>query len=343
MTSNTIRFCKVIGDPTLSAQAHILRRVAGLLTVIMLQAWRTLNAQEAQSTGGPPPVPPGGSEQEFAPANSFVPRPGNLARVAAAVDYSYVAAGDASFQGLKQSGSDAHLIHLTVAGAVPLDEHWFIPLGLSAGNLWLGSESEIPIPERINTLRLLTGVGYRINDQWTCAASVGPALYRLEEIDGDDIGVAGMVGALYRRNPTLTWAFGIAFNPRSDVPVLPAAGVRWEIQTNLTLNLMFPRPVLIYRLCPKLSLFGGGDFKFAVFRGDSSLGDRIGQPAFNNALGTYHDFHLGVGVEYEVAARLALTVEGGYSVGREIDYHALGQTVSFDPSPYCQVAMRFRF
>jgi hypothetical protein len=106
---------------------------------------------------------------------------------------------------------------------------------------------------------------------------------------------------------------------------------------------MFPRPVLIYRVAPRVALFAGGDFKFAVFRADKNTGDAIGQPSFNNALGTYHDFHLGAGLEYEIVRRLFLSAEGGYSVGREIDYRRIGQTVKFDPSPYCQAGVKYRF
>jgi hypothetical protein len=60
-------------------------------------------------------------------------------------------------------------------------------------------------------------------------------------------------------------------------------------------------------------------------------------------LGTYHDFHLGAGVEYALLPGLSLSAEGGYSVGREIDYKRIGQTVAFDPAPYGQVGVKYRF
>jgi hypothetical protein len=46
---------------------------------------------------------------------------------------------------------------------------------------------------------------------------------------------------------------------------------------------------------------------------------------------------------YEIAHRLSLGVEGGYTVARELDYKHLDQTVSFDPSPYCQLGVKYRF
>ena len=106
---------------------------------------------------------------------------------------------------------------------------------------------------------------------------------------------------------------------------------------------MFPRPVLICRAAPKLSLFAGADIKFAVFRAAEDQGNEIGQTRYNNALGTYRDFHLGAGVEYQMVHGLSLSVRGGYSVGRELDFKRIGQTVTFDPAPYAQAALKYRF
>jgi len=40
---------------------------------------------------------------------------------------------------------------------------------------------------------------------------------------------------------------------------------------------------------------------------------------------------------------LSLSVRGGYSVGRELDFKRIGQTVTFDPAPYAQAALKYRF
>ena len=137
--------------------------------------------------------------------------------------------------------------------------------------------------------------------------------------------------------------FGLGFNPDSVYPVLPIAGVRWDVNTNLTLNLMFPKAGVIYRIDPNLSLYASVDFKFAVFRSEDDLGTQIGQPRFNNALATYQDIHLGLGAEYRIIRGLWVGVEGGYSVGRSIRYKNIDETVKFDPSPYVQASVRCWF
>ena len=302
-----------------------------------------LYAQVDERSSSTPSAVDKSSSEESLPSDSTAPRPGGPLRVGGFVDYSYVGPGDPQFRGVKGSGSDAQSLNAALSVALPLQEQWYLPLSLSSANFALDSVPGMPIPSHIDTLRFLTGLGYQFNSQWTFTAVAGPALYRLDSVDGDDVGVVGMVGAVYRANPDLTWAFGIGFMPDRDIPVLPAAGVRWHMETNLTLNLMFPRPRLIYHPTPRFDLYVGGDIKFAVFRADGNQGNDIGLPKFNNALGTYRDFHVGVGAEFELLQGLSVGVEGGYSVGREIDYNRLDETVKFDPSPYVTAAIRYRF
>jgi opacity protein-like surface antigen len=327
-----------------AAQASLKagQRAAGTLVTLLSLLNCALTAQETPPGESPPPAPAGGSQADFAAPTAFTPSEGK-SRATFSVDYSYVGPRQTKFQGANLGNSEAQSVHASLAGAVALDEKWFIPLGISSANFFLDPAAGAPIPEEIHTLRLLGGLGYHLNDQWSIAASLGPALYRLSDVDTGTLGLGGMIHALWRLRPDLTLAFGVGFNPDLDVPVLPAAGVRWNIRTNLTLNLMFPRPVLIYRAAPKLSLFAGADIKFAVFRAAADQGNEIGQPRYNNALGTYRDFHLGAGVEYQMVRGLSLSVEGGYSVGREIDYHRIGQTVTFDPAPYAQAGLKYRF
>jgi len=51
----------------------------------------------------------------------------------------------------------------------------------------------------------------------------------------------------------------------------------------------------------------------------------------------------GDGAEYRFCKDLSLAIQGGYSVGRQIDYSRLNETVSFADSPYVQTALRWRF
>jgi hypothetical protein len=298
--------------------------------------------QEAPAEESQVPIPAGGSQEGFASPTAFSPIEGK-SREVFSLDYSYVGPGQAKYQGLSTGNSEAQSVNASLAEAVVLNDKWFIPLGVNSANFYLNSLAGAPIPDEIHALRLLGGLGYNLNDKWSFSAGLGPVLYRLTDVDSAAVGLAGRVQAVWRLRPDLTLAFGVGFEPDRDVPVLPAAGVRWNIRTNLTLNLMFPRPVLIYRAAPKLSLFAGADIKFAVFRASEDFGNTVNQGRYDNALGTYRDFHLGGGATYEIARSVWLSVEGGYSVGREIDYQRIDQTVTFDPAPYAQAGLKYRF
>ena len=257
-------------------------------------------------------------------------------------NYSAVAAGKVSFDGAK-GNSGAQSANANITAVIPVNDKWFVPMGIGSRHDFLGNPGGAPIPDQIDTLGFNAGVGYHFNEQWTLIGSLGPRLYRLDDLTSSDIGVGGMIRATYRWKPNLTIALGIAFDPDRDVPVLPAAGMRWGIQTNLTLSLMFPKSGLDYRVAPRLNLFAGGDGNFTVFCAEKDLGDKIGLPQFNNGLGTYRDFRIGVGAEYRIVRGLSAAVEGGESFGREIDYARIGETVKFGSAPYIQAGLKCRF
>jgi len=217
-----------------------------------------------------------------------------------------------------------------------------VPVAFGSENILLDALSGLPIPDRVNTLRLGTGVGYRFNEQWMAVLSLGPVLYRLEDIEGDDFGFAGMVRANYRIRQNLTASFGLAFNPDSDVPVFPALGLRWEIRTNVILNLTVPKPGVIYRATPKMSLFAGGGFKGATFRTDPTFGASIGNPgsimswpAIGCPLGPRRGLWLHAASLRDCGRRLFGVARAGLQ--------DLDETVRFAPAPYVQAGLRFRF
>ena len=257
-------------------------------------------------------------------------------------DYSAVDTGRVDYAGAK-GNSGAQSANANLSAVAPLKDSWFVPLEITSRNVFLGQVPGAPVPSTIDTLGLNAGLGYHINDEWTIAGVAGPRFYRLDSVDSSGIGVGGMLRATYKWTPKLTLALGVAVNPDRDVPVLPLAGVRWEICSNLTLSVMYPRSGLDYRVSSKLSVFAGFSGNFTVYRAESDLGNRIGMSQFNNGLGTYRDFHVGAGVEYRIVRGLSASVEGGYSFDRELDYERIDQTVRFGNAPYVQAGLRVRF
>jgi opacity protein-like surface antigen len=216
-------------------------------------------------------------------------------------------------------------------------------MGLTLRNFFLGSVPRAPIPNQIYTLAVNAGLGYHLNDQWTIGAAVGPRLYRLESMDGSGLGIGHCLWAAYQWTPNVKLAIAVAVDPSRDVPVLPAGGLRWEIQTNLTLKLMFPKSGLDCQVNSRLSLRASFVANYAVFRADDDLGAKIDMPQYNDGLGTYRDFLAGVGAEYKIARGISAAIKAGYSFDRQLDYQNIGQKVKFDSSPFFQVGLKYRF
>jgi opacity protein-like surface antigen len=267
--------------------------------------------------------------------------PANV-RVTAGASYSYVAGSKASYYGGK-GDSHAQSVVGSVGIEVPLNETWFVPMGAGTFNGFYETLNSAPIPEDIHTLGMTAGIGRRIGEKWTVRATAGPEFYRLSEMRSSDVGVGGLLMAIYRWQPDVTVSMGLSIQPDRNIPVMPAIGARWDISTNLTLNAMFPKPGLFYHANRQLDLFIGAGANFAVFRTDHAMAERMGESRFDHALGTYREFHLGAGAEYRVWKGLSASVEGGYAVGRALDYSRLDERVTFDPAPYVQAALRCRF
>lgn len=281
-------------------------------------------------------------EERHADATKVEP-PVNPIGIGAAVDYSYTASSDVKFRDHKVGESDVHMVSPTIFGEFPINEKWYVPVGVASEHVFLDTVPGAPMPGEINVMRLNVGVGYHFNDQLNLVVSGGPLFYNLEKVDSENLGFGGMVRATYNLNPDLTIIGGLAIAPDAEYPVFPAAGAIWRVQTNIILNLTVPRPRVIYEFNESFRAYVGGEIRFSIFRTDNNIESSTGVKGFNSALGTYRDIHVGAGVEYQLIKGLFAGVDAGYSVGREIDYRRIDETVKFDPAPYVHVGLHFRF
>lgn len=266
----------------------------------------------------------------------------NNFKVDVQTDASFVKGGDVSYRNFK-GNSDVQSFNFGATAEIPTSDRWFVPIAVRSANQWLETVEGVPIPNHINTLNFGVGLGYHLDEQWTVAGSVGPSIYRFSDIQSDDIGFQGVVWTTYKWRPDVTFVFGLAVQPDSEIPALPLAGVRWDIRPDLTLNLMFPRPALTYQVDSRWSVFVAGGGEFNTFRTESGFGNEIGQSRYSNALGTYRDFHLGAGAEYRLPCGPSIRIETGYSFGRQIDYTDISQTIKFENAPYVQASLKWRF
>ena len=263
--------------------------------------------------------------------------------VQASVNSGYDWSSSTKFQGGRVGDSDAYNINIEVGAHITLNDKWFVQLSLMSDNFYLEQLSAAPIPDAINTLRLNAGLGYRLNDKWTITALASPSFYRFDNVNGDDVGVAGSVMAAFRASPKLSLVFGIIGSPDSDAPVLPILGAHWRINDRYLVELGVPRTRMSYYIEKNWAVYAGGNLNGTIFRAGDTLGTQIGQSQYNNALGYYRDIRAGVGTSCEIIHGFRAEFEGGYSVYRDIDYTRVDTNVRFRPSPYVRLALSYRF
>jgi Domain of unknown function (DUF6268) len=263
-------------------------------------------------------------------------------KLALSSSYTAIAGGGVDFPGA-HGNSSAESAEASLNSAATINDSWFVPVDLTLRNYFLSSIPRAPIPNQIYTVALNAGLGYHLNDQWTIGATVGPRLYRLDSVDGSGLGIGHCLWAAFQWKSNIKFAVAVAVDPNRDVPILPAGGLRWEIQTNLTLKLMFPKSGLDYQFNNRLSLRASFVANYAVFRADDNLGAKIDMPQYNDGLGTYRDFLAGIGAEYKIARCFSAAFKAGYSFDRQLDYQRIGGDVKFDSSPFVQFGLKYHF
>jgi hypothetical protein len=261
----------------------------------------------------------------------------------ATLDTSYTGPGMASFRGADHGDSDALGVNLGVSTRLPLGRRWMLPFDFRLQHMALGAAPGALMPGDIRTAHLGLGLGYRAGERWMLMARADSMLYRLDEVDGNDVGFGGGLMALWRPRQPLQVIFGALAFPDSDLPVLPMVGIDWWISSAWELRLMFPRPRLIYHLDEHWRLQAGLDVSGATFRGGDSLGASLGLSQYGNAIGTYRDIRLAVGGGWRANETFSIELEGGYSVSRRIDYQRIDEQVDFEPAPFVRLELRAAF
>jgi hypothetical protein len=276
-------------------------------------------------------------------ATSLSAPPANPIIVSATPDYSFVERSNVA-DGPASGSSGAQTADLEIETEIPVGDRWSVPLDFQSTNIFLGSIPGIAIPESINTVHFAAGLAYQFDSAWTLAVTAGPALYRFDELSGEDVGFAGEVRVSYQANPNLEFYLGADYEMDGTYPVLPVAGMKWKVNDHVLLDLRIARLEADYLVDEALSFFIDENSDYQVFRANPHLGNQIGTPSFNNGLGTYEDFHGGVGLRYQFNPALSLSAEAGCSFGRNIEYDRIDHhSIYFDSSPYAQLIAKWHF
>ncbi|ACB74398.1 DUF6268 family outer membrane beta-barrel protein [Opitutus terrae] len=231
---------------------------------------------------------------------------------------------------------------LGLGGSVSLSEATRLRLGAE----WARHELDVTgprwLPERLQSVAIPIGLVHRWDDGWSLLATLQPRFASAGSSfssSGFDMPVLAL--ASYRASPELTWSFGLRYSDRSDVKLLPLAGVMWRFAPGWEAGLAFPESGVSYRATPRLTwravaTFHGGDYRLE--RDPRPPADRTGV-SLRDAWLEYREIRTGVAVEVALNDTMSLRADAGVVVDQRFDYFTRGVELEGESPAY--VVLRF--
>ena len=277
-----------------------------------------------------------------------------LKRIDLNVDYSWVPQSDLGKSAAFKKVSEQTLqVEATVR--LQINDR----LSLSIGGEYEDFFFSFQQPNRFATFPLFHNLGivgakvgfvYELSPQWSVLGNVAPSFNGdLNNLTARDFVMSGLVALKYSPygNDKLVFLLGANVHSTGSIPVLPIAGVRWQVTDALTLNLTVPRPEIDYALTRRITLFADASFSGGDFRVPNNAGSAIGQPKFNNAWLSYESIRFGGGLRLKILPFASLQAEGGYEAARNFNFNNLnnnnGINTHVKSAPYIETKLNISF
>ncbi|MCE9547233.1 MAG: DUF6268 family outer membrane beta-barrel protein [Planctomycetia bacterium] len=175
----------------------------------------------------------------------------------------------------------------------------------------------------------------KLGDRWGYDMAVSPGWHSdLDYNSGNALRVTGYGFAAYTWSDTVQILLGVMYLDRSNVRLIPAAGVIWTPDEDTRVELTAPRPRLARRIstsdCAEQWVYLAGEYGGGTWA--------IEQAGGVQDLMTYSDYRLLLGWERKTAGGINTLVEAGYVFGRQISFT---QSNAADFSPTDTMLIRF--
>jgi len=277
-------------------------------------------------------------------------QPTNITFTPALIDtfnsnYSYSDAGafkrgDATIKGVSMSRFEFNAL-----GRVPINEDTLFNPGLSYSNTAIDTPDNTALPKSLQEFSVNLGFRGKLSPQWAYVVTVRPGIYGdFEKIHSDSFNAPLFLAAFFVPNDYATWIVGVAANSFNNHPVLPVAGLRLKLATNLQFELGFPRTGLSYAYNSKLTLRGG----LSVFGGNYRITKDLGVPApgiksLNNTYFDLTEIRGGFGVTYKLSNDFELEADYGNTVLRRFEFPDRHYRLRGDNVTWFSMALNIRF
>ena len=189
-----------------------------------------------------------------------------------------------------------------------------------------------PLPGRVFKVATDIELSFRWSENILLSVAVTPGIWSdFEEIEGEDFRMPARLIVAYKVNDGLYVSGGVIYTDNFYRNVLPTAGVIWDVNDRVRLELVAPRARAVYRIHEELQFYlgfeGGGDTYAIRIAGAT---DEF----------QYRDYRGFVGVEIATWDRASILAETGYAFNRRLrlEHH---ESRNIDDCFFLRAGVRF--
>lgn len=215
-----------------------------------------------------------------------------------------------------------------------LDEDILFRAGAGWERHSFGIGGHAPLPEQLQSANLILGADVDISTEWMMRMEIQPGVYSdWLNVGSDDLNCPLIIGFSWLPDKDLQWFFGVSFDIRRDIPVMPGIGLRWKFADRWTLMALPPNPRIEFDLNEHLTFFGGADLHYGTYHVNDVRG-LVRSVDLDDSIVDYTEIRGGVGLKWKVARSVDLQLQGGSMLYREFDFHGHDITFRGKPSLY---------
>jgi hypothetical protein len=206
-------------------------------------------------------------------------------------------------------------------------------LGIGMGFNFLSGPDQTDMPPRVYDFSIAYQIRQRLGP---LAFDVAASVLAASDFEGSarkGILFPGHAVGFLSVRPAVDVVFGVDYLDRSDIKLLPVAGLIWTPKPEMRFELVFPRPRAVFQLTDHHRLYLAGELGGGTWA--------IEREAVGNDLATYRDLRVCIGVEYVGKDGQRSAIEIGYLFDRRLEYSSGIGDMRLDDAVMLRLVTRF--
>jgi len=227
---------------------------------------------------------------------------------------------------------------------MPLPTGFALQFGV--GGAWhrLFAPSAAKLPSDLFAANMLFGVLFQPSKEWRFLLQVRPGFYSdFRDISFRDFNAPVLLGAEYQMNEKFKWIFGLSYDAYREFPVVPGIGFHWRFADKWTLELIAPKPRLVYNINDKYNAYLFGEYRGGSFRVADDFGSIRANRRLNGEWLNLREFNVGVGGEMSIMRGVSAFAEAGATVARLWLYEDARLQYASEPGAIFRAGFRISF